>query len=75
LITEKLKHQSIKEAKEWFIHEFSLIPHLKIEYIEFADADTLELVSELTPQRSIRVFTAFYAGEVRLIDNMEVLLD
>jgi len=69
-VTEKLKDKSVNEVKGWFIQAVNKIEHLKCEYIELADADTLELVEDPLKHKNIRVFTAFYAGEVRLIDNM-----
>ncbi len=69
-INEKLKDKTVQEAKDWFTKSVNKIEHLKCEYIELADADTLELVEDPSKHKNIRVFTAFYAGEVRLIDNM-----
>lgn len=69
-IKEKLKSKTVKEVKNWFIKSVNKADHLKCEYIELADADTLELVTDPSKHQHIRVFTAFYAGEVRLIDNM-----
>ncbi len=67
-----LSDHSTQDIKDWFTKEVNKIAHLKNEYLEFADADTLELVTDKADHKNIRVFTAFYAGEVRLIDNMPV---
>ena len=67
-----LSKHSVEEIKNWFTNEVNNIDHLKNEYIEFADANTLDLVVDANDHQQIRVFTAFYAGEVRLIDNMPV---
>lgn len=70
MVNEKLKDETVQEVKDWFTQKVNQIEHLTCEYIELADADTLELVENPALHKNIRVFTAFYAGEVRLIDNM-----
>lgn len=67
-----LQTSSTEEIKAWFTQKVDKIAHLKTEYIEFADADTLDLVEDHVKHKNIRVFTAFFAGEVRLIDNMAI---
>lgn len=67
-----LTKKNVAEIKTWFTKKVNKIPHLKTEYIEFADANTMDLISDRANHKHIRVFTAFYAGEVRLIDNMAV---
>ncbi len=69
---EMLSHKPVEEIKAWFTTQLDNIEHLKNEYLEFADADTLELVINPANHKNIRTFTAFYAGEVRLIDNMPI---
>lgn len=65
------KH-TIAEIKTWFEKKVNKIPHLKNEYMEITDAGSLELVTNPSKHKNIRVFVAFYAGEVRLIDNIAV---
>jgi len=67
-----LQTHTSTQVQNWFNSQLSSIAHLKPEYLEFADADTLEPVTEFKQGKNIRVFTAFYAGEVRLIDNMAI---
>jgi pantoate--beta-alanine ligase len=69
-VGDQLKIHDVEAAKKWFGAAVNKIPHIKNEYIEIADADTLELVTDPGGHKHLRVFTAFYAGEVRLIDNM-----
>lgn len=71
-VGEMLAKHSVQEIKTWFEKEANKIPFIKNEYIELADADTLELVTNPVMHKHIRVFTAFHAGQVRLIDNMAV---
>ncbi|MBS1566704.1 MAG: pantoate--beta-alanine ligase, partial [Bacteroidetes bacterium] len=42
----------------------------KVDYIEIADADTLELLNEWDGKRNVLALAAAFLGEVRLIDNM-----
>ena len=43
--------------------------NVKVEYLEIAEADTLEPVQNWTDE-PLRAFAAAYAGDVRLIDNV-----
>ncbi len=57
------------------IHEmaeksFEANPHLKLEYFEIADSDTLLPVQSLDRSNKYRAFIAAFAGPVRLIDNI-----
>ena len=45
---------------------------LKVEYLEVADEKTLEPVSELMPEKKYRCLTAVQAGNIRLIDNVQL---
>lgn len=45
-------------------------PGLQLEYLELADADTLEPIEHGEHLTRARVFVACYCGPVRLIDNM-----
>jgi pantoate--beta-alanine ligase len=47
-------------------------PEFHVEYIQFADADTLETVSEWKNHPSVRAFAAVWIEGVRLIDNTPV---
>ncbi len=67
-----LSTHSVDEIKTWFTNQVNKMDHLKNEYVEFADADTFDPVINPSNHKNIRVFAAFYAGEVRLIDNIAV---
>jgi pantoate--beta-alanine ligase len=45
---------------------------LKVEYVEFADAETLAPVRRSDWPGAVRCFVAAWAGEVRLIDNLKI---
>jgi len=69
---EMIKTHSLEEIKAWFNSQLSDIPYLKYEYLEIADSATLQPIAHFSGEQNMRVFTAFYAGEVRLIDNMSI---
>ena len=57
------------------IHEmaeksFEASPHLKLEYFEIANSDTLLPAQSLDRSNKYRAFIAAFAGPVRLIDNI-----
>ncbi len=54
----------------WVRKQFHAHPHLKLEYVEIADADTLSPVLRKRKDRKYRAFIAAYANGVRLIDNI-----
>ena len=56
-----------KECWDILIHK-----GFKPEYIELADASTLELLSEYDTSRKMVALIAAYIGDIRLIDNMEL---
>lgn len=45
-------------------------PHMKLEYFEISDTETLEPVSDPKPETPVVACIAVYMDEVRLIDNM-----
>ncbi|MCX7743334.1 MAG: pantoate--beta-alanine ligase [Flavobacteriales bacterium] len=69
---DMLGKKTLQEIKEWFKAELSKYSELRPEYLEFAHADTLQPFVEGDTPSKYRVFVSFYAGEVRLIDNMAV---
>lgn len=54
-----------KECRELLEHK-----GFRPEYIELADAATLELLPEYDPAREMVVLIAAYLGDIRLIDNL-----
>ncbi|MFI5133203.1 MAG: pantoate--beta-alanine ligase [Chitinophagales bacterium] len=69
LIKEKIipgKLAELKKRAESILIEAGF----RIDYIEIADADTLELLNEWDAKRKIVALIAAYMNEVRLIDNI-----
>jgi pantoate--beta-alanine ligase len=68
-IKENSQHKEIpelkKEAKKILIEN-----GFRIDYIEIADANSLELINKLDGKRKLVALIAAFMNEVRLIDNM-----
>lgn len=71
-VGSKLQTKSVQEVKSWFQKEVNKLSEMSFEYLEIANAETLEPVNELDANQKLRAFTAFYAGDVRLIDNISI---
>ncbi|MCC6289987.1 MAG: pantoate--beta-alanine ligase [Chitinophagaceae bacterium] len=63
--------QELKKAANEILVKHNLVP----DYIEIADADTLELLNAPQNQKQIVALIAAFMGEVRLIDNMIIPLN
>lgn len=61
---------SIPALNRYFTAQFQGHPHLKLEYFEIANTQTLKTAKRKHPGNTYRGFTAVFAGEVRLIDNI-----
>lgn len=66
---ELLKTKPLAEVREWAIQQIEAKAPLRVEYLEFADAETLQPLAEYRPEHT-RCLTAVQAGAVRLIDNL-----
>jgi pantoate--beta-alanine ligase len=71
-LSEKLvkKHEdfhNIKEEIKLFLEQF---PSVTLEYLEFADAESLEILNNPGKRKEIRAFIACFVGKIRLIDNI-----
>ncbi len=66
---ELLKTKPLAEVREWAIQQIEAKAPLRVEYLEFADAETLQPLAEYRPEYT-RCLTAVQAGAVRLIDNL-----
>jgi pantoate--beta-alanine ligase len=67
----------LPDVKNKLLAEISRNPLLKADYIEFCDADTLQVVSEIPvrqaqgdKQQRIICLAAIFSGKIRLIDNL-----
>lgn len=62
---------NVNQLEKWISDKINECPELKTEYISIADAATLQPVDSWDKTREERVFAAVWAGDVRLIDNIE----
>ena len=62
---------SVKEMISWVEKQINSNPNLRVEYFELVDADTLLPVSSWEHPNRIVGCIAVWAGNVRLIDNLE----
>lgn len=62
--------KTIAELKVFAEDQIKLVPGMELEYIEIADAETLQPISDLKQSKSVVVCIAVKLGAVRLIDNM-----
>ena len=62
----------VKELIRWATEAIDANPQLKTEYFTIADAETLQPVESWDEPGKKRAFAAVWAGDVRLIDNIEL---
>lgn len=63
----------IKNASDitgWVKNEFIKNPHLKLEYFEIANVDSLKSINVKEKGIKYRAFIAAFSGNIRLIDNI-----
>lgn len=69
-IKKSFNDKNINQWKQLIEEKFANSSILKLEYIEFADSETLEVINNAETNKNIAVFIAAYAGNIRLIDNI-----
>ena len=69
-VKQNFNHMSINELNKLVEKRFLNNKHLKPEYFEIANAETLKTAKRKNKNNTYRAFIAVFAGEVRLIDNM-----
>ncbi len=62
---------SVGELKQFVVDTINQNPHLKVEYFEIADAETLLPIENWDEAKEKIGLIAVYCGEIRLIDNIE----
>ncbi|TVZ56304.1 pantothenate synthetase [Lutibacter sp. Hel_I_33_5] len=77
-------HKTLKKAKkkfgikdadkvtEWVENQFKKHPILELEYFTIANEKTLETITSKKNKEKHRAFIAVFAGEIRLIDNIQL---
>jgi pantoate--beta-alanine ligase len=67
-----LSNWSLPESKCHMIEIIESSGHLAVEYLEFADATTLQPIVSKSSLENGRVFLAAKTSTTRLIDNMKI---
>jgi len=57
---------------KWVEKEFAKQPLLNLEYFTIADEETLKNIEKKDEKTQYRAFIAVFAGEIRLIDNIQI---
>lgn len=67
----------INEIREFVADRINMLPDFRLEYFEIVEDETLKPVHsaiELSPEKKYFGCIALWAGEIRLIDNIEIRL-
>lgn len=64
--------RSLEELKKEAVSMIESNGLLKVEYLEVADPDSLQPVNSFDGENKLRCLTAVQAGNIRLIDNVEI---
>lgn len=64
--------KNAEEVTDWVKQQFKDHPLLELEYFTIADQTTLKPISQKVKGKKYRAFIAVFAGDVRLIDNIEL---
>jgi pantoate--beta-alanine ligase len=77
MVSEKFKVQEISEIKKWVDDTINSVPGFRVEYFEIADDAELIPLSKkagISLKRKYFACIAVKAGDIRLIDNIEIAL-
>ncbi len=69
-VRDDKKHDSVKEIRKKAIEQIEQSGMMQVEYLEIADEEKLQPVSDWNFFSPVRCFTAVKLGKVRLIDNV-----
>ena len=72
-VKEMFGTKSVPEIYEWVKDEFARQELLEPEYFIIAEEESLLPVQQVEKGKKYRAFTAVYAGEIRLIDNISLI--
>ena len=71
-VKKKYGSEDVKSILKWVENEFEKQPLLKLEYFMIADEMTLKTITEKDKKTKYRALIAVFAGNVRLIDNIQL---
>ena len=67
--------ESIDTVKNFVSKAIGAHPYLELEYFEIADEQSLKPATQKITGNKYRGFIVVYAGEIRLIDNIELIIE
>ncbi len=68
------KGKSVEEIKTFVKELFLDDKDFKLEYFEVADGDSLDIINHSPPKGEVFLCVAAYLGDIRLIDNISIIL-
>ncbi|PQJ68940.1 pantoate--beta-alanine ligase [Polaribacter butkevichii] len=71
-VRKKFGTENATKITEWVENQFKKHPLLNLEYFTIADEKTLETIKNKESNNKYRAFIAVFAGEIRLIDNIQL---
>src|SRR5699024_2646213 len=71
-VKKRFSGTNIAELKQYVEESFASHTLFRLDYFEITDEATLHPIKEYDKQQNYRAFIAVYAGDVRLIDNMQL---
>ena len=74
ICTQEMKGKNVTEIKAFFVSEMSKFPEFRLDYFEIAEEITLQPIKSLNESKNPRAFVAVFLGNIRLIDNMKIIL-
>ena len=69
---KKFRKKDPIQVIKWVENQFKKHALLELEYFTIADEATLQTIKEKEKNEKYRAFIAVFAGEIRLIDNLEL---
>lgn len=69
---KKFKTEKANKVINWVENQFKKEPLLELEYFTIANEKTLETLKNKEADKKYRAFIAVFAGEIRLIDNIQL---
>ncbi len=71
-IQKRIKYTDIDELKKYALNAINQTKHLKLDYLQIVNTKTLIPVNKITKKEPVTACIAVYAGNIRLIDNLDL---
>lgn len=70
----KARLHTVEEVKQWFVTTIGQQPEFKLDYVAIVDASTLTSLNTWEESSQAMICIALYLGNIRLIDNIPIIL-